>query len=69
MSIIATIEQSLRDAGPWSELVVTLSPPGAELHVDGEFISDGLAPAQSWPLTDEQAADLIARGLADHIRG
>jgi hypothetical protein len=52
---------------PFAELIVRLTPPIAELHLDGEFIAAGMEPFVSWPLTDAEAEDLVTRGFADHV--
>ena len=65
---VRAIEAATRNH-PFAELVVRLTPPVAELHLDGEFIAAGLEPFVSWPLTDAEAADLVARGFADHVIG
>jgi len=65
---VRAVEAATRNH-PFAELIVRLDPPSAELHLDGDFIAQGMEPFVSWPLTDAEAADLVARGFADHVIG
>jgi hypothetical protein len=65
---ITEIEAALREHS-FAELTLRLDPPSAELHLDGEFIAQGLPPHQSWQLTHDEARTLLGRCVADHVIG